>query len=307
MKRTMRIAAIALSLILAFGTICSFGTVDKSTGYGYTVTFYAGLQGHFGSDKDNKTVTKECKAGEEITISLADLDFHLDNNEYYAKGLRQTGHDNDEYKDINSKTITVDEDMAFEVAYGIKGGMVAYTVNYVSAKGGKVLHDSDTYYGMVGDKPVVSYKYVENYLPDAYNKGKTLSADESLNVYTFTYSYTGKSGNGGDNDDNDNNGNNNNGNNGNNNGANNGAANANAPGGNAAANADGTNIADNDTPQAAPNDFVDLDDPDAPLADGSDQEDKDSGSKLPFLIGGGIGALLLACIAYALARRRREE
>ena len=193
------------------------------------------------------------------------------------------------------------------MAYGIKGGMVAYTVNYVSAKGGKVLHDSDTYYGMVGDKPVVSYKYVENYLPDAYNKGKTLSADESQNVYTFTYSYTGKSGNGGDNDDNDNNGNNNNGNNGNNNGANNGAANANAPGGNAAANADGTNIADNDTPQAAPNDFVDLDDPDAPLADGSDQEGKDSGSKLPFLIGGGIGALLLACIAYALARRRREE
>ena len=307
MKRTMRIAAIALSLILAFGTICSFGTVDKSTGYGYTVTFYAGLQGHFGSDKDNKTVTKKCKAGEEITISLADLDFHLDNNEYYVKGLRQTGHDNDEYKDINSKTITVDEDMAFEVAYGIKGGMVKYVVNYVAAKDGEELHDSDTYYGMVGDKPVVSYKYVENYLPDAYNKGKTLSADESQNVYTFTYSYTGKSGNGGDNDDNDNNGNNNNGNNGNNNGANNGAANANAPGGNATANADGTNIADNDTPQAAPSDFVDLDDPDAPLADGSDQEGKDSGSKLPFLIGGGIGALLLACIAYALARRRREE
>ena len=27
----------------------------------------------------------------------------------------------------------------------------------------------------------------------------------------------------------------------------------------------------------------------------------------PLLIGGGIGVLLLACIAYALARRRREE
>ncbi len=317
MRRTMRIAAIALSLVLAFGTVCSFGTVDKSKGYGYTVTFYAGLQGHFGSNTSNKTITKKCDAGEEITISLADLDFHIDNNEYYAKGLRQTGHDNDEYKDINSKTITVDEDMAFEVAYGIKGGMVKYVVEYVSAKDGSELHESDTYYGMIGDKPVVSYKYVENYLPDAYNKGKTLSADESENVYTFTYSYTGDSNeNGNDNGDNgngdngngtDNNGNNNAGNNGNNGTGNNGNGTAaNTPGDGAVANADGdANIADNNTPQAAPKNYQDLDDSKTPLA-GTDEQEK-SGSKLPYVIGGGVGVLLLAGIAAMLLRRRRSE
>lgn len=306
MKR-VSIIILSIMLTLFFSAASSFGTVDKGSGYGYTITIYAGQQGHFGSDKNNTTKKIQVKAGAAVTIDLDKLDYHLDNDEYYVRGLRQTGHDNDEIKSLTIPS--VDEDISYEVAYGIKGGMVKYVVNYVAAKDGEELHDSDTYYGMVGDKPVVSYKYVENYLPDAYNKGKTLSADESLNVYTFTYSYTGKSNNGGDNDsDNDNDGDNTNGNNnGNNNGANNGAANANAPGGNATANADGTNIADNDTPQAAPSDFVDLDDPDAPLADGSDQEDKDSGSKLPLLIGGGIGVLLLACIAYALARRRREE
>lgn len=313
MKRTMRIAAIALSLVLAFGTVCSFGTVDKNKKYGYTVTFYAGLQGHFGDDVNKKTVVMDCGAGDKITISLDSLDFHLDNKEYYPKGLRQTGHDNDEYKNITSKTITVDEDMAFEVAYGIKGGMVKYVVEYVSAKDGTELHESDTYYGMVGDKPVVSYKYVENYLPDAYNKGKTLSADESKNVYTFTYSYTGSTNNGGNNNGNNGNGNGNNANNngtangGNNgNGANNGAA-ANAPGDGAVANADGdANIADNNTPQAAPKNYQDLDDSQTPLA-GMDDQEENSGSKLPYVIGGGVGVLLLAGIAAMLLRRRRSE
>ena len=303
----MRIAVIALIMMLTFGTVTAFGTIDKGDAYGYTVTFYAGLQGHFGSSPSNKTITKKCAAGQKISISLEDLDFHLDNQEYYPKGLRKTGHDNDEWSEIKSGVITVDEDMSFEVAYGLAGGMVEYTVKYVSAKGGKVLHDSDTYYGMAGDKPVVSYKYVENYLPDAYNKAKTLSEDESQNVYTFTYTYTGKS-NQDQTDDTDDEDDADGTAAANNNGTGNAAGQTlTAQNGADAQAGDTANIADGDTPQAAPQDFVDLDDPDAPLVDGNNQEDTDSGSKLPFLIGGGIGALLLACIAFALARRRREE
>lgn len=297
----MRIAVFALIIMLTFGTVTAFGTIDKGDAYGYTVTFYAGQQGHFGSSASNKTITKKCAAGQTISISLEDLDFHIDNQEYYAKGLRKTGHDNDEWSEIKSGVITVDEDMSFEVAYGLAGGMVAYTINYVSAKGGKSLHESDTYYGMVGDKPVVSYKYVENYLPDAYNKGKTLSEDESQNVYTFTYTYTGK-GNPNQTDD---------GNEtaaANNNGTGNGAGQTlTAQNGAGAQTGDTANITDNNTPQAAPQEYVDLDDPEAPLTDGSNPEGADFGSKLPLIIGGGIGVLLLACIAYALARRRREE
>jgi hypothetical protein len=64
--------------------------------------------------------------------------------------------------------------------------MVAYTVNYQDASG-KSLAESQTFYGNVGDKPVVAYRYVENYIPDALALTKTLSDNESENVFTFTY------------------------------------------------------------------------------------------------------------------------
>ena len=64
--------------------------------------------------------------------------------------------------------------------------MVAYTVNYQDTSG-KSLAESQTFYGNVGDKPVVAYRYVENYIPDALALTKTLSDNESENVFTFTY------------------------------------------------------------------------------------------------------------------------
>ncbi len=64
--------------------------------------------------------------------------------------------------------------------------MVAYTVNYQDASG-KALAESQTFYGNVGDKPIVAYQYIENYIPDALALTKTLSNNESENVFTFTY------------------------------------------------------------------------------------------------------------------------
>ena len=64
--------------------------------------------------------------------------------------------------------------------------MVAYTVNYQDASG-NALAESQTFYGNIGDKPVVAYRYVENYIPDALALTKTLSDNESENVFTFTY------------------------------------------------------------------------------------------------------------------------
>lgn len=72
------------------------------------------------------------------------------------------------------------------VAYGIKGDMVAYTVNYEDEQGNK-LAESQTFYGNVGDKPVVAYRYIENYVPQALALTKTLSDNEAENVFTFKY------------------------------------------------------------------------------------------------------------------------
>ena len=83
-------------------------------------------------------------------------------DKYYVKGIRLSGRDNNET--LAAPSFTVDKDADYVVAYGIKGNMVAYTVNYQDASGNS-LAESQTFYGNVGDKPVVAYRYVENYIP----------------------------------------------------------------------------------------------------------------------------------------------
>ena len=302
MKR-LSIIALSIMLMLFFGTVSSFGTVDKDSGYGYTITIYAGQQGHFGSNENNKTKTIKVKSGAAVTIDIEEMDFHLDNDEYYVRGLRQTGHDNDEIKSLTIPS--VDEDISYEVAYGIKGGMVSYEVHYVSDKDGTELRESDTYYGMVGDKPVVSCKYIDNYMPDAYNKTKTLSEDESQNVFDFAYAYTGKSSGSDDSSDSGssaaggNNGNGTTGNTANNAGANTGTgADADNNTNGAAATIDG-----NETPKG----LVDLDNGETPMAN-SDGSNGFGGSPVkPLLIGGGLAAAAIILAAVLLARRRKYQ
>lgn len=77
-------------------------------------------------------------------------------------------------------------DQEYVVAYGIKGDQVAYTINYQDANGNK-LADSQTFYGNVGDKPVVAYTYIDGYTPEYRNLTKTLSANAAENVFTFNY------------------------------------------------------------------------------------------------------------------------
>ena len=66
-------------------------------------------------------------------------------------------------------TFQVDGDRDFVVAYGIKGDMVAYTVNYQDAAGNALL-ESDTYYGNPGERQYVSSRYVDGYVPQALNQ-----------------------------------------------------------------------------------------------------------------------------------------
>ncbi|MBQ6583063.1 MAG: MucBP domain-containing protein [Mogibacterium sp.] len=164
--------------------------------YTYTVRIYTGKEGHYSDGSRVKTISG-IKSGESVTVSAEGV--VLDNGDgtdkYYVRGLKIAGHDNDELssRTYQSYTFSVTSDESFSVAYGMAGGMVKYTVNYVD-ESGNTLADSQEYYGMAGDFPVVSYVYVEGYLPDAYNKGKTLTTDEGDNVFTFTYNYVGTGG-----------------------------------------------------------------------------------------------------------------
>ena len=81
----------------------------------------------------------------------------------------------------------VSGDQDYVVAYGIPGELAEYTVNYVDTDGNK-LAESRTYYGNVGDEPVIAYLYIDGYIPDSYNQTGKLSSNASENVFNFVYS-----------------------------------------------------------------------------------------------------------------------
>ena len=80
----------------------------------------------------------------------------------------------------------MDGDADYVVAYGIRGDMVEYTVQYQD-EDGNALADSRTSSGNVGDEAVVAYLYVEGYRPLNFNLSKVLSANSADNVFTFVY------------------------------------------------------------------------------------------------------------------------
>lgn len=173
-------------------------------GYTYTVTVYAGSQGIF-TDRvrlsvdhreSGSTVESQVEAEEGmvrvkglIKDDIIVLDLQPDSirlneeSHYYVKGIRKSGRDNNT---VAASAFRVDRDADYVVAYGVRGDMVGYTVNYQDTSGNAVL-PSERHYGSIGDKPVAAYKYKEGYEPEVMALTKTLAADEAENVFTFIY------------------------------------------------------------------------------------------------------------------------
>ena len=175
----------------------SAGAVMAAEPYSYTVTFYAGNQGTFNgaggltvnsesavvTQSEDKIVITGLQAGDEVGLN-AQAAVSLDaSSKYYVQGLRLSGRDNDT---VHASVFVVDGDADYVVAYGIKGNQVEYTVNYRDDAGNE-LAPSEVFYGNVGDKPVVAYKYIDGYVPEALGLTKTLSANSAENIFTFEY------------------------------------------------------------------------------------------------------------------------
>lgn len=193
--------AVIMALCLACGMSYPVEAAERGAeGYTYTLRLFAGAQGTIGAD----VVQRITDSGAQVSIENGEVcvisGLHYgtqvvfdvqkgvslsSDSKYYRKGFRVSGEDNSSNR-LANPSVTVDGDMDFVVAYGIQGETVAYTVNYVD-NAGNVLYPSATYYGNVGDKPVVAYQYVEGWQPQAYNLGKTLVADASENVFDFIY------------------------------------------------------------------------------------------------------------------------
>lgn len=195
MKLWKKVVTSILAAVLLMSL--SVGAVMAAEPYSYTVTFYAGNQGSF-NGAGGLTVNSESavitQSGDQIVISGLQLGDEVGLNapaavtldassKYYVQGIRLSGRDNDT---AAASVFVVDGDADYVVAYGIKGNQVEYTVNYRDDAGNE-LAPSEVFYGNVGDKPVVAYKYVDGYVPEALGLTKTLSANSAENVFTFEY------------------------------------------------------------------------------------------------------------------------
>lgn len=323
-------------------TVCTCALVMAQTGlctafaekggnekeYTYTVTLYAGKEGTFADGSSEVKITG-LKTGDVVSFAGQIGGVQLkDSGKYYVKGVRESGKDNNT---VSAPAFTVDSDREYVVAYGIKGDMVSYTVNYQD-ESGNALRQSEKFYGVVGDKPVVAFQYIDGYQPQAYNLTKTLNSNEADNVFTFTYkkiasgsdtnngSNGSNSGNGtGTNTDNSGTGTNtgNTGNNGTgaantNNNGNTGAAD-NAGTGNATNNTAGNNQTDNgQTVESAdaetPKEQVDLDDEEVPKAKiNADQKAKGRPAGVMYALAAIALAAILGIIILIVTFRKKKH
>ena len=285
MKKFKIITVLAIAFCFLLGTTTVYGADGD---YSLTVSGGNGtIAGDIPTDATAVTVTTGTNG--KVTVNGEDHAVTPPDSKYFVRGLKLAGHDNDElFTSIDVNKRQQDEEVV--VAYGLKSNMVKYTISYVD-QNNRELAASDTHYGVIGDKPTVSFKYVEGYLPQAYDVTKTLTDNPADNVLVFTYTQAqtaegqtiiNNTGNA-------------------NAAAGGNAAAGNAAAGNAAGNAaaaPGTTIGENATPLA-------VDDQDTPLA--ANPEEEGGGSSLPYIIGGIIAAGIIAAIAAVLARRRGEE
>lgn len=122
-------------------------------------------------------------------------DVKTEESMYYVRGIRRAGYDNNDAGAMLASSVVV-HDMEYVVAYGVPGEMVHYTVRYEDADGNPLLEER-VYRGKVGDTPVAGYLYIPGYEPRAYNLTKTLVEDERENIFTFVYAALPSGGAGG--------------------------------------------------------------------------------------------------------------
>lgn len=178
MKCMKKLLVSLLTMTTAVGMLSVTAMAKNS--YSYQVTVYAGNKGTI--DGQDAVVTTDLAKGTTYSFDINSV--QVTDEKYYVKGIRLSGRDNDEALAAPAVNVTADTD--YVIAYGIKGEMVKYTVNFQDANG-NTLAESREYYGNVGDKPVVAYQYIDGYTPNALAITKTLVKDESENVFTFTY------------------------------------------------------------------------------------------------------------------------
>ena len=191
MKRWKKALISVLTVCLMAGMVstgaqASAPAEENGGKYQYAITLYAGDKGQI-DGQDKITIYKNY--GEEVNLFqdyFDKIELNAEDDKYYVKGFRLSGRDNDDMNNLEIPAFTAKKDVDYVVAYGIKGDQVSYVVQYQDADGNELL-PSQTFYGNIGDKPIVAYRYIDGWIPQTLALTKTLSATESENVFTFIY------------------------------------------------------------------------------------------------------------------------
>ncbi|MBR3264571.1 MAG: hypothetical protein IKI61_01235 [Erysipelotrichaceae bacterium] len=188
MKMKKIIAAALISLLLLPVSLIS---ADENK-YEYKVTIYSGTKAVFEDGTNSVTITVDPDSRLSVSYSESEKSVYLNgsayklvmdtDSKYELLGFKKTGYDNNQY--IVSYDGSIFEDQSFVMTYGVEGSLIKYSVVYQTSDG-TVLGSSE-YKGKVGDKPIVAALAFDGYLPDAYNRTRTLKQDGD-NTFVFTY------------------------------------------------------------------------------------------------------------------------
>ncbi|MCI9129622.1 MAG: MucBP domain-containing protein [Eggerthellaceae bacterium] len=189
-------AGLVLAAGLAFGIVAMQAdeAMAEEGGYRYTVTLSPG-NGTINGSTDPVILADDLKYDQTMTISFSEGEngaAYIDGNlveppsgesRYFVQGIRLAGADE---KDLSRLSFKVTSDMQFVVSYGLAKDTTRYRVDYVDTEGNE-LAEPQYFEGNIGDKPVAAYKYIEGYVPNAFNITGTLQKDELKNVFRFVY------------------------------------------------------------------------------------------------------------------------
>ena len=185
MKTIKKIFASLLTMGMLFTSL-----PVMAEGYTYTVTVSPGNHTIEGLS-DTATFTSyaygsEFNVNDYIGKVATETDSEGNKVEYRVLGARVAGKDN-KYTQATFK-ITGNTDLVLTYVQNDTSNMTSYTVRYVDQDGNKLLDDEfhkDA--GIISTSPVIPYKAIDGYIPQAYNLTKTLTENVDENVFTFRY------------------------------------------------------------------------------------------------------------------------
>lgn len=178
------LAVFFTSALVFFGMPGTMPAQVYADDFTYHVTVSGGLHGTVNGASQ---VDVDIAPGGEFNPNDYTVALNSGDDKYYFKGFHVSG-----IEGVLTGAQKVNEDKVFVATYGIRGDLVEYTVHYVDADGNKLRADS-VFHGNPGDKPVVAYQYIDGYLPQAYNLTATLTED-GPNEFTFKYAVNENAG-----------------------------------------------------------------------------------------------------------------